>query len=278
MARRTSRLTAVAVAAAALMLTALLCLAGCGGDGAASGGKTLRVGVRSDIVGFSYLNEETGNYYGLEVDIAEEMAARMGYGNVEFVTVTPDSRKQMLLDGQVDCLVACYSISDSRQENFDFSPTYYADAAVVMVADSSLVQDLDDMKGLTFGTMSGSNTSPLLVLKLMDEGFTSGDALDKQEVDGAVVTTFDNFTLQQISSYQELSDALEEGTVDAACMDGSIAQTYMQDDRHLLDFTIAEQEYGVATQKDSALSAQVAQTIQGMLDDGTIAGLIDKWD
>ena len=38
------------------------------------------------------------------------------------------------------------------------------------------------------------------------------------------------------------------------------------------------QEYGVATQKDSALSQPVAEAIQGMLDDGTIAELTDKWD
>ena len=61
-------------------------------------------------------------------------------------------------------------------------------------------------------------------------------------------------------------------------MDGSIAKTYLNADRHLLDFTIGSQEYGVATQKDSALSQPVAEAIQGMLDDGTIAELTDKWD
>ena len=96
----------------AVLLSCALALAGCaggaGGDKAgASGEGTLRVGVRSDVVGFGYLNENTGKYYGLEIDIAEELARRLGYADVEFVSVLPETRKEMLLDGQVDCLVAC---------------------------------------------------------------------------------------------------------------------------------------------------------------------------
>ena len=265
----------------AVLLSCALALAGCtggaGGDKAgASGEGTLRVGVRSDVVGFGYLNENTGKYYGLEIDIAEELARRLGYADVEFVSVLPETRKEMLLDGQVDCLVACYSVSDTRLENFDFSPAYYQDASVVMVENSSLIEGVEGLKGLTFGAMAGSNTAPQLVIRLAEEGFTDGEALEQTEDHS--VTQFDTFRLVQLPSYEELSRCLEEGSVDSACMDGSIAKTYLNADRHLLDFTIGSQEYGVATQKDSALSQPVAEAIQGMLDDGTIAELTDKWD
>lgn len=259
---------------------ALVALAGCGGNGdakgSASNGETLRVGVRSDVVGFGYLNEDTGKYYGLEIDIANELADRLGYGEVEFVTVLPETRKEMLANGDVDCLIACYSIAESREKNFDFSPTYYEDASIIMVEDSSLVTSLDQLKGMTFATMSGANTAPQLALKLTETGFTSGEVVSQTEDHSE--TMFDNLRLVQLDSYQELSAALEEGTVDAACMDGSIAKTYLSDNRRILDFKIATQEYGVATQKDSALSQPVADTVQTMIDDGTIATLTDKWD
>ena len=71
---------------------------------------------------------------------------------------------------------------------------------------------------------------------------------------------------------------LEEGAIDAACLDGSIASTYMDESRTFLDTAISEQEYGVASQKGSELSKEIAGTIQEMLDDGTIKELIDKWD
>lgn len=267
------------LALVALVLSCLLAgLAGCGGGDAkaSSGSGTLRVGVRSDVVGFGYLNEATNKYYGLEIDIAEDMAARMGYADVEFVTVTPDTRKKMLTEGDVDCMIACYSVAASREENFDFSPTYYTDSSVVMVEDSSLITSVDDLKGLTFGTMAGTNTAPQLALKLTESGFTSGEALEQNEDHS--MTQFDTFRLVQLASYQDLSKALEEGTIDAACMDGAIAHTYLSADRSILDYTIDTQEYGVATQKGSSLSTPVAEAVQSMLDDGTIAALTDKWD
>ena len=275
---------AVALVVAIALSCVLWGLAGCGGLNTITTGKssdaalegTLRVGVRSDVVGFGYLNEDTGKHYGLEIDLAEELARRLGYTDVEYVTVLPETRKDMLLNGEVDCLVACYSITESREKNFDFSPAYYEDPSVIMVEDSSLITSLDQLKGRTFGTMSGSNTAPQLVIKLTEADFTDGEALQANDDNSDV--TFDTFHLVQVDSYQELSDRLEEGSIDAACMDGSIAHTYDDFDRSLLDFQIDTQSYGVATQKDSALSQPVAEAVQAMLDDGTVARFIDKWN
>lgn len=276
----------MALAAAMLVAAGLLCLAGCGGQDAgqkeggsasananANGTGTLRVGVRADVVGFGYFNERANNYYGLEIDLARELASRLGYADVEFVTVEPDTRKDMLLDGEVDCLVACYSISDSRTENFDFSPAYYHDRAVIMVENSSLVTDVSALAGKTVGIMSGSNTGPLLAIKLQELGMISEIVENADEG-----TQYDGLYVKQVPSYAELSRELEEGTVDAAAMDGNITQTYIDEDRSILDLNIADQEYGVATQKGSALSQPVADAIQSMLDDGTIAALTEKWN
>lgn len=263
----------VAIVAFALAACACLSVAGC--DGAANGGNgTLKVGVRSDIVNFSLLNEQTGKYYGLEIDIAEEMAKRLGYADVEYSTVTPDDRKEILLEGKVDCLVACYSVADSRLENFDFSPTYYSDDTSVMVENSSLITDITQLKGGVFGIMSGSNAGPLLAIKLNEMGII-GDNVISNTDEG---TQYEGVYVKKLPSYADLSQALEEGIVDAAVMDDSITDTYMNDDRSLLDINVSDQQYGVATQKDSELSPRVAEVIQGMLDDGTIAKLVDKWD
>ena len=100
----------------ALLVLALL--------GAAAGAETLRVGVRDDIINFGFYNETTGKYYGLEIDLAAELARRIGCDGVEYITVTPDTRKDMLLNGEVDVVIATYSIAESREENFDFSAPY----------------------------------------------------------------------------------------------------------------------------------------------------------
>lgn len=257
----------------AMLCLAVLLLGGCGSSGAASSG-TLTVGVRSDIVDFGYLNEKTGKYYGLEIDIANELAERLGYENVEFVTVDPDTRKDMLLEGEVDCLIACYSISESREENFDFSTPYYIDEAKLMIQKSTLFQDVEDLRNKTIGILSGSNAGPQLAESMYEMGIITDQVLSNTDE----ATEYEGLHVRKLGTYQELSEALEEGTVDAACMDGCITATYMDEDREIMDIQLAEQNYGVATQKDSGLSGQVEEVIQEMLSDGTIDTLIDKWD
>lgn len=228
-------------------------------------------------MGFGNLNEQTGNYYGLEIDIVHDLAERLGYQDVEFVTVLPENRKEMLLDGEIDLIAACYSIADTRKENFDFSPVYYDDKVIAVVQNTSMITTVEDMKGRTFGTMAGANAAPLLSIKLYDIGFTNGEAITYNEDNSDV--QFDTWHLLQFPSYQELSDALEEGVVDAMVLDGAIAKTYMDDKRtYIEDFVVAEQSFGIATQKGAALSEPVANAIQDMLDDGTIAALTDKRD
>ncbi len=261
---------------AAMLIFAAFATTGCSNTSTPTNSSTLKVGVRADVTGFGYYNEETQKYYGLEIDIANELAKRLGYSNVEFKTVTPDTRKQTLLDGEVDCIIACYSTSESREANLDFSPAYYTDYSAIMVENSSMITKLSELKNLTIGTMMGTNAAPQLVTKLAKDGLTSGEPVTANKDNSNVY--FDTFHLLQYKTYQELSDALEGGKIDAACMDASIAAAYMKDNRSLLDYQVAEQQYGVATQKDSELSAPVASKIQEMLDDSTISSLVDKWD
>ena len=235
------------------------------------------MGVRDDIAGMSELNAANGKYYGLEIDIAQEMATRMGYAGCTFTTVTPDSRKETLQNGDVDCLVACYSDSQNREKNFDFSPAYYHDAIVLVCEKSSLITSVDGLKNHTFGTLAGANTAPYLAANLTERGFTNGQVLTANEDNTDV--TFDTWHLLEYPSYAELSCALESGEVDAMAADGAIAAAFLNDDRLVLsDYQAAPQDYAVATQKDSDLTAPVATAIQAMLDDGTIDTLIDKWD
>ena len=237
-------------------------------------GKTLTVGVRGDIMNFGYYNETTGKFYGMEIDLANKLAEELGYTDVEFKQVEPDNRKDTLLNGEVDCLIAAYSITDTRLENFDFSPAYYTDDTKIMVEKSSMLTEISDLKDKTIGTLAGVNAGPILANKLADEGMIS-KVLD--EVDGDY-TQYDGLRIVQLESYDAVSEALEVGTIDAACMDGMIANAYKNDDRDYIPYEIVEQSYGVATQKGSELSEKVATAVQKFLDDGTIDQMIDKWD
>ncbi len=270
------RMRYVAMLVMCLVTATALGLCGCTGQQAAQQGEALKVGVRADVVGFGYYNQDTQDYYGMEIDLARELASRLGYDGVEFATVTPSTRKETLMQGDVDCLVALYSISDSRLENFDFSPAYYTDHMKIMVEKSSLIDKVSELKGLAVGTLSGADTAPELVAQLTEQGFTNGKVLKANDDNTDV--TFDSFHLLQYQSYQELSDALEAGDIDAVAMDGSVAKAYTAMNRSFITFDDVTESYGVATLKDSELSSQVSQAVQDMIDDGTLAALVDKWD
>ena len=128
-----------------------------------------------------------------------------------------------------------------------------------MVQTSSCFQRWMDLGGMTVGVLAGSNTGELVT-----------DTMKQYSHKGV--------QLAEMDTYQDLSDALERGDVDAVCMDGCIAQAYMNEDRAYLPGSLATQYYGVATQKGSDLSEQVAAAMDEMLSDGTVQDYIDKWD
>lgn len=255
----------------ALFLIASL-LSGCAAKTEGTG--VLRVGVRDDIMNFGYLNETTGNYYGFEIDLASRLASELGYARAEFVAVQPENREEILKSGQVDCLIAAYSISDSRQEMFDFSPAYYTDQIKIMVENSSLFETMTDLRNKKVGVLSGTNTALEFAVKMHDMGLIR--EFDQSRFDAS--TFHEGVSFFNVEHYADLDLALEQGMVDAVTMDGCIIQAYKTDDRRFLDVTLSEQHYGVATQKGSRLSQPVADAVQKLLDDGTIAALIDKWD
>lgn len=234
---------------------------------------TIKIGVRSDIVNYSYYDEKNKQYYGFEIDLANQLAEDLGYENVKFIQVKPSNRKEKLLNKEVDCLIATYSISDTRKENFDFSPTYYSDETKIMVEKSSLISQVNDLEGKNIGILNGSNAGPLLSAKLSEEGIISS-----LQEDNDLYTQYDHLRLTRYNSYKEMSTALESGEVDALCMDGVIAQMYMDDSRQCLDINVAQQNYGVATRKGSSLTKAISKQIKAYRKDGMLKKLKDKWD
>lgn len=135
-----------------------------------------------------------------------------GFELLVIATVLPDNRKEMLLNGEVDCLVACYSKTDTRLENFDFSPIYYTDVTPVMVENSSRITDINQLKDGTFGIMSGSNAGPLLAIKLFDMGIIGEEVISNTDES----TEYDHATVIKYPSYEDLSIALENSRRQAA--------------------------------------------------------------
>lgn len=76
----------------------------------------LRVGVKNAVIGFGYQDELTGEYSGMEIELAEKIAESLGV-DVEFTAVTAATRTELLDSGDIDCVLATFTITDERKES-----------------------------------------------------------------------------------------------------------------------------------------------------------------
>ena len=240
---------------------------------AAASAETFRVGVKQDVYGFGYLDEMTGEYSGLDIDLGAKIAEALGYDDVEYTTVTAATRGQMLDNDELDCVIATFTIKPERKESWDFSTPYYTDAVTVLVETASGITDLAGLKAKTVGVSNGSTSAKALATAMADAG-----VIDAFDADAFEIATFSaGVKFKEFDDYPAISLALDAGDVDAFCVDKSILANYKTDDRNFIDASFAPQDYGVATKKGSELSAKVEELITGWLADGTIDAMIAEW-
>ncbi|MDI3316276.1 MAG: transporter substrate-binding domain-containing protein [Bacillota bacterium] len=266
-------------AVAALTLGLALALGGCGGGGgaagtAANGGSStpnidaiksrgvLRVGVKADVLGFGYKNPQTNQYEGYEIDIAHELAKRLlGDPNkVELTTVTAKTRQGLLDSGQVDMVIATFTITPERQKVIDFSPVYYTDGIQLLVKRDSGIKSLKDLNGKVIAVAQGADTGQKLQEKAKELGVTIQTA--------------------EYASYAEDMAALQNGRAQAFATDGSILKYYENQDPStvILPDRYSEEPYGIAIKKGNKdLLDFVTKAIDDMKQSGELQQLIRKW-
>ena len=232
----------------------------------------LKVGVKNAVKGFSFQDTLTGEYTGLEDSLAEMIAEHLGV-DVEFTTVTAATRGELLDSGDIDCVLATFTITDERKKSWDFSTPYYTDYVSVLVEDSAGIKSLADLKDKVVGVSSGSTSARALVQEMIDEGILTGEGFDADTFNAD--TWKDGISFRQYDDYPAISTALSAGEVNGFCVDKSILAIYKTEGRSYIDAEFSPQEYGVATKKGSGFSAVCDELITGWLSDGTIDGLIN---
>lgn len=235
----------------------------------------LRVGVKNAVIGFGFQDTLTGEYSGMEIDLATALAEELGV-DVEFTTVTAATRTELLDSGDIDCVLATFTITEERKESWDFTTPYYTDHVTVLVEDASGIKTLADLEGKLVGVSSGSTSARALTSAMIEAGVIEGKDFSKETFDAA--TWKEGVTFQQFDDYPGISTALAAGQVDAFCVDKSILAVYKIDGRSYIEDEFAPQEYGIATKKDSGFSAYCEAFIQAKLEDGTIEGLIEDYN
>lgn len=230
---------------------------------------TLKVGCKSDIPKFSLQNTATGEYEGFEDDLAYEIAGKI-FGCtpeeakekklVAFQGVTAKTRGPLLENGEIDLVIATFTITDERKETYNFSTPYYTDAVGLLVNKDSGITSIEGLDGKVVGIAQSANTKEVTMKYVNEKGLKVKPEF--QEFDG----------------YPALAQALATKQIDCFSVDRAILSGYVNDKNQILADRFAEQDYGVASAKDNTgLAGLVEERVTSMISDGSMKKLQDKW-
>lgn len=241
-----------------------LTLSGCGGESSSTSSLdkikeagVLKVGVKDDRINFGLKDTATGEYTGYEIDIVKQLAKEIlgDETKVEFTPVNAKTRTGLLDNGEIDVVVATFTITDERKESWNFSDPYYQDN-VGILAKKGKYTGLKDMDGAVIAVQQSA---------------TSQDAV-KEAADKIGVTV----SFKEYGSAPECVTAVNSGVVDAYSIDVTALMSYLNDDTEILPDRFSPQEFGIATRKgeaDQALTDKVNEVVKTLQDNGTL----DQW-
>ncbi|GAA0550987.1 glutamate ABC transporter substrate-binding protein [Paractinoplanes ferrugineus] len=228
-------------------MTMALTVAACGGDDSGSSGgsgsgasgivgkaekdKKLTIGVKADQPG---LGLQTGSTYtGFDIEIGKLIAKGLGVeeSGITWKTTVSANREPYIQQGQVDIVVATYTINDERKQKVNFGGPYYIAGQDLLVPTASTITGPDALAGKKVCSVSGSTPAK------------------------RIQTDYKSAQLQQFDSYSKCVTALAGGQVDAVTTDDIILAGYAAQEQYAGKFKVvgkpfSTEPYGIGLKKD----------------------------
>jgi glutamate transport system substrate-binding protein len=249
---RFSRAVRAGALVAALALTVTACgggnknntSTGSGSTGTASGSglvakakndKKLTIGIKFDQPGLG-LKTPDGKYAGFDVDVAKYVAKQLGVdeANITWKEAQSAERENLIKKGEVDFIVATYSITDKRKNDVSFAGPYF-------VAHQDLLVKSDNTD--IAGPESLTGNKKLCSVK----GSTPAQNV-KDKYAKAV-------QLQEFGKYSDCLTPLVNGALDAMTTDDIILAGFAAQQAGKLKVVgkgFSDEKYGIGLKKDDA--------------------------
>lgn len=222
----------------------------------------LTVGCKTDVPELGYYDKDSDTFSGAEVDLAYEIAAKIfdtsveevrekGYLNIVGVTVA--DREEKLENGDIDLMLATYTITNERKQKFAISASYYTDQIGIMVrsgkTDSetiggSEIKSISDLDGKYIGVPRNATTRQDFLNYL--------DTMNTIKVSPIFC---------EYEGYEVLYNALIKGNIDAMAVDVSILNGYNTSSTKILSARFASQSYGAAAKLENQKLIDLANDV-----------------
>lgn len=121
--------------------------------------KTIRIGVRKNLPPFSN-QDSNGNMSGFEVDLAKALAVKLigNDANIDLVAIEAKDRVPMLVNDQLDLVVANLVQTPEREKSVDFSVPYLSSYLSVLSKKGSNISKVTDLNGKRILYIPGTTT------------------------------------------------------------------------------------------------------------------------
>ncbi|WP_040339885.1 glutamate ABC transporter substrate-binding protein [Candidatus Blastococcus massiliensis] len=195
---------------------------------------TITIGTKFDQPGFGLENLE-GEIEGFDVEVAKIIAGALGIApeDIEWEFTPSAVREEVIERGEVDMVVATYTINDARKERISFAGPYYQAGQQIMVA-----SDDEDITG------------PDSLMDNPDAKICSVTGSTPSEQIRPYLASPDQLVL--FEGYEQCADALSNGQVDAVTTDNVILLGFVSEsdgEFKLVGEQFTEEPYGIGIPK-----------------------------
>jgi ABC-type amino acid transport substrate-binding protein len=234
-------------------------LAACGNNEAAdnAGKKVLTMGTSADYPPFEYIDTTKGSeIIGIDAEIARAIAEKAGY-ELRIQDMDFGGLISALQNGQVDFVMAAMSATEKRKDSVDFSDVYYESKHIVVSNADSGIKTVEDLKGKKVGAQLGSI----------------------QEEKAKELAEEIGFTVDSRNRISELIQEIKSGRMDAAIIEDTSGEGYLNENPDLGHFTIEDTEGGfaIAFPKGSELREEFNKQLQVMIENGEVDAIVKKY-
>lgn len=212
----------------------------------------LVIGIKFDQPGLA-LKKPDGSFSGFDVEVAKYVAQQLGVApaGIQFKESKSAEREGLIERGEVDFIVATYSITDTRKQKVGFGGPYFvAHQDLLVKADNADITGPEAMKGKILCSVTGSTSAQKVK--------------DKYAKDVA---------LQEFGTYAECVEAMKTGVVDAVTTDDVILAGFAAQspgEFKLVGKGFSNENYGIGLKKgDTTGTAAVNAAITKMISDGS---------
>ncbi|MDO5531733.1 basic amino acid ABC transporter substrate-binding protein [Sutterella sp.] len=236
-------------------------IAACGiTAGTAAARDLIRVGTEPTFAPFEFLDTETKEFTGFDMDLIRAVVDKAGY-DVQILNMGFDALVPAVMTGTIDVIAAGLSITPERAKRVDFTAPYYTSGVSMLIAkkDAGKYKTFDDLKNRVIAVQIG----------------TTG-AEKAKDIAGAQVKSFN-------TTSEAFMDLMIKGS-DAVLLDRPVLGYYLRNQAKAAQvltippYVADAEEFGFAVKKgNKELLDKLNKAYADLKASGEVQKIYDKW-